>query len=344
MLSIFCWNQASRCGQVLTPDVLQAKADELKAGPDVLWIDLSNPEPAEEKLVFEDFLRIHTLSLEDVTRLRREPDSPPHFPKVEEFPDYLFVIVNPLVDRFLDSIRTAMPFHRESAGGTTQLSAVLTRHVLITHHYERLSCIESLKGFLSRHEGQAERGPDFLFHLVLDTLVDQYAPAVDHFDDTLDNIEPQVFEKPTQESYMQLLRMKKKIIQLRKTMIHEREVLARLSRGEFHLVDEREMVYYRNVYDHLVRFSELIENSRDMVTDLMQTHLAATSNRLNSIMKVLTMISTVVLPMTLVAGIYGMNFEHMPEIKWLWGYPFALTLMAATGVAGYLWFRWTKWL
>lgn len=329
---------------MLPPDVLQTKADDLKVGPDVLWIDLSNPEPAEEKLVFEEFLRIHTLSLEDVKRLRRDPNSPPHFPKVEEFPDYLFVIVNPLVDRFLDSIRTAMPLHREPTGGTTQLSAVLTRHVLITHHYEPLSCIENLKGFLGRHEGQAERGPDFLFHLVLDTLVDQYAPAVDHFDDTLDDIEPQVFEQPTQALYMQLLQMKKKIIQLRKTMIHEREVLARLSRGEFALVDEREMVYYRNVYDHLLRFSELIENSRDMVTDLMQTHLAATSNRLNSIMKVLTMISTVVLPMTLVAGIYGMNFEHMPEIKWLWGYPFALTLMAATGVAGYLWFRWTKWL
>jgi magnesium transporter len=143
---------------------------------------------------------------------------------------------------------------------------------------------------------------------------------------------------------MQLLRMKREIILLRKTMIHEREVLARLARGEFDLVDEREMVYYRNVYDHLVRFSELIESSRDLVTDLMQTHLAATSNRLNSIMKVLTMISTVVLPMTLVAGVYGMNFKHMPEIEWPWGYPLALALMAATGVTGYLFFRWSRWL
>jgi magnesium transporter len=344
MISIFCWNQASRCGQVLTPEALRSRLDELKAGPDVVWIDLSNPDAAEERLVFQEFLPIHTLSLEDVTRLRREPEAPPHFPKVEEFPDYLFVIVNPLADPFLDSIRRPMPLGRLPKGPVTQLSAIVTRHVLITHHYEPLSCIENLKGFLGRHEGQAERGPDFLFHLVLDALVDQYAPAVDHFDDVLDEIEPQVFEQPTQALYMRLLRMKREIILLRKTMIHEREVLARLARGEFALVDEREMVYYRNVYDHLVRFSDRIESSRDLVTDLMQTHLAATSNRLNSIMELLTMISTVVLPMTLVAGIYGMNFKHMPEIEWPWGYPFALALMAATGLAGYLFFRWTRWL
>ena len=100
-------------------------------------------------------------------------------------------------------------------------------------------------------------------------------------------------------------------------------MLARLIRGEFELVDEREIAYYRNVYDHLVRYTELIEAAREMVSDLMQTHLAAVSNRLNEIMKVLTMISTVILPMTLIAGIYGMNFKNMPELDWEYGYSMA---------------------
>jgi magnesium transporter len=121
-------------------------------------------------------------------------------------------------------------------------------------------------------------------------------------------------------------------------------VLARLSRGEFALIDERETVYYRNVYDHLVRFAELIESSREMVSDLMQTHLSAISNRLNEIMKVLTMISTVVLPMTLVAGVYGMNFKHMPEIESPYGYPAALGLMAMMGLGSFAFFRWKKWI
>src|SRR5262249_45490431 len=126
--------------------------------------------------------------------------------------------------------------------------------------------------------------------------------------------------------------------------VYEREVLARLARGEFDLIDDSELVYYRNVYDHLVRFSELVESSRETVTDLMQTSLAAASNRMNEIMKVLTMISTIVLPITLVAGIYGMNFEVLPEKQWCYGYPFALALMGLMGIGSFLFFRWRKWI
>jgi magnesium transporter len=142
----------------------------------------------------------------------------------------------------------------------------------------------------------------------------------------------------------QLLHLKREIIGLRKTIIYEREVLARLCRGEFALIDDREMVYYRNVYDHLIRFTELIESSREMTTDLMQTLLSATSNRLNEIMKVLTMISTVVLPMTLITSIYGMNFDHLPEVHWTYGYPFALGLMFVVGFLSFAFFRLKKWI
>lgn len=121
--------------------------------------------------------------------------------------------------------------------------------------------------------------------------------------------------------------------------------MQRTGRGEFELVEEREIAYYRNVFDHLVRYTELIEAAREMVSDLMQTHLSAASNRLNQIMKTLTMISTVVLPMSLIAGIYGMNFRQgMPELDWEYGYPFALGLMLLTGVAAFTLFRWRRWI
>jgi magnesium transporter len=134
---------------------------------------------------------------------------------------------------------------------------------------------------------------------------------------------------------------------LRKTLIYEREITARLARGEFTLIDEREMVYYRNVYDHVVRFTELIESARESASDLMQTHLSAASNKLNEIMKVLTMISTVVLPMTLIAGIYGMNFEQnvLPDFKEsAFGFWIALGLMGLTGVGAFIFFRWRNWI
>src|SRR5262249_29376997 len=134
------------------------------------------------------------------------------------------------------------------------------------------------------------------------------------------------------------------IVSFRKTLVYEREVLSRLARGEFGLIEARQTVYYRNVYDHLVRFTELIDSSREMASDLMQTHLAAASNKLNEIMKVLATISTIVLPMTLISSIYGMNFEDMPELHWGFGYPLAIVLMILTGVGSVLFFRWKKWI
>jgi magnesium transporter len=343
MITIHAWNGKTKQAVQFPEAALRQDRDKLLAH-DVLWIDLAQPTPDEEQLVFREFQPVHPLTLEDITRLRREPDEPPHFPKVEEFSDYLFVIINPLTQDFLEHLDRSGNNVGPELRPFTQLSAVLTHQLLITHHYERHSCIDHLQTFLERHESQAERGPDYLFHLVLDDTVDQYAPVLDYIDDALDSLEIQVVQKPQAALFLKLLQLKRQIIVLRKTLIHEREVLVRLMRGEFELVQERECAYYRNVYDHLVRFTELMESSREMATDLMQSYLASTSNKLNEIMKVLTMISTVVLPMTLIAGIYGMNFKHMPELEKEWGYPFALGLMILTGVGSVAFFLWRKWL
>src|SRR5262249_43607644 len=194
---------------------------------------------------------------------------------------------------------------------------------------------------------QAGRGPDFLFHLVLDVTVDRYAPLLHRVDDSLDEIEVEGFTRPGRHLLEGLLALKRNIILLPKTMIYEREVRARLSRGEFGLIADRERVYYRNVYDHLIRFTELIEASREMVMDLMQTHLAVASNKLSEIMKVLTMISTTILPMALIAGIYGMNFDNnvWPDFKKSeWGFLIALGMMALSGLGAFGFFRWMRWI
>lgn len=345
MLTTFVWDAETKRGQWLHPEELTKRREELRTRATTLWIDLYDPTPEEERLVYESFFPVHPLTREDITKLRREPGVLPHFPKVEEFADYLFVIVNPLRLELIERIGTI----REHVGledgqASTQLSAILTHTILITHHYEVVISVEEVQNFLRKHDGPAERGPDYLFHLILDAMVDQYAPVLDHFDHCIDAFEARVLEEPTKSRCQSLLQLKHDIVSLRKTLIYEREVLARLCRGEFSLIDTREMVYYRNVYDHLVRFTELIESSREMISDLMQTSLAATANRMNEIMKVLTMISTVVLPMTLVAGIYGMNFKHMPELEWAHGYPVALALMLLMGLGSYSLFRWKKWL
>ena len=332
MLQLYRWNPEQKIGTwTKFEPTLPMPTNE------VWWLNLENPTPEEEQAVFTEWAKIHLLTTEDITRSRRLEDGLPHFPKVEEFPDYLFVIANPLRP---DTAPT--PVNPRCTN--VQLSAILTRHLLITHHYEALPAITYLSQFLQRHCEQAGRGPDYLFHLILDALVDEYAPEIDRLAEQLDEIETSMFVTPSQELLGELIHLKRRVVMFRKTLILEREVLARLTRGEFELVDEREIVYYRNVYDHLVRYTELIEGAREMISDLMQTHLAAVSNRLNSIMKVLTMVSTSILPMTLVAGIYGMNFEHMPELKWALGYPFALFLMLLAAGIPLALFYWRKWL
>ncbi len=216
--------------------------------------------------------------------------------------------------------------------------------MLITHHYAPLPCVEDGQKYLARHADGLGRGPDYVFHLILDGIVDEYAPVVERITDRLDKLETKLFTRPSSELLARLLRVKRQVSYLRKTLILEREVLARLLRGEFKLVEARELVYYRNVYDHLVRYTELIESAREMVSDLMQTHLSASSQKLNEVMKALTMISTIGLVCGLIAGIYGMNFENLPEKNWEYGYPFALGLMVVAAVAAFLFFRWKKWV
>jgi magnesium transporter len=350
MITVMRWDNTVRACAHVSFDLVPPTAADVNPD-DVYWIDLSNPTPEEEAAVFEQFLKVHTLTLEDIQKPRREPDNDGHLPKVEEFPDYLFVIVNPLPPGLAEAATQTsnMPEARSVAKlkrrKRPQFSAVLTKHVLITHHYDPLTCADVGHHFIERHGESARRGPDYLFHLILDAMVDEYAPVVDRIAARLNALESRVFNRPDDGILAPMMRLKRLVVWLRKTLILEREVLMRLVRGEFELVEAREIAYYRNVYDHLVRYTELIEGAREMVSDLLQTHLAAVSTRLNRIMKVLTMISTVVLPMSLVAGVYGMNFRKgMPELDWEYGYPFALGLMLLLAVASFVLFRWKKWI
>ncbi len=334
MISLYRWQPGRNLG------TWEQAPDLSTVGPvpsgEVWWLDLDDPTPDEEAIVFQKTFPVHALSVEDMTRSRREEDGAPHLPKAEEFPDYLFVVVN--------LIRPAKPDAPAGAIALGQLSTVLMDQVLITHHYGPMSAVTACKQFLLRHAALGGRGPDYLFHRILDELVDEFAPEVDRVVDRLEEIELVMFETPSRQLLLELVQMKRRVVALRKTLILQREVLARLTRGEFELVDDREIAYYRNVFDHLVRYTELIEGAREMVSDLMQTHLAAVSNQLNGIMKVLTMISTVILPMTLIAGIYGMNFENLPEKNWEYGYPFALGLMALVALVPITIFYRKKWL
>lgn len=343
MIHVFCWKEAEKAGIWRGPEALTSVPRE-----EILWIDLEKPTLEEEMAVFEQFFPVHPLTQEDIAYLRRNPGSVPHLPKVEEFRDYLFLLVNPLDPKTHAQLQQPRP-ERPETPMVTQLSAILTHTLLITYHAVELEAVSQVREGLARGGIQPSRGPDYLFHLVLDKVVDFYAPVMDCLEDHIDDLETAVFHKPTTHLFQRILTFKQIVAGLRKSLMIQREIVIRLSRAEFALIDEREAVYYRNVLDHLTRFIEIVELSREQVHDLMEMHLASQSNRLSEVMKVLTIISTITLPMTLVAGIYGMNYDLIPtNLDGTWGkeYGFwvALVLMLLAGGIPLVVFRWRKWI
>jgi magnesium transporter len=304
----------------------------------LLWVDLEDPNEAEEETVLLSLFDFHPLAVEDCGHGREEEG---HLPKVEDFGEYLFVIVNP-VESVPPPNGTRSSFKLTLK--TSQLSAFLSKRALVTHHYKPLRSISYASQLISKNPQSLGRGPDYLFHIIIDDIVDNYTPILDRLDEVVDSMEDEVFRQPSQRTMARILHLKKDIITVRRIAFYQREMLSRLSRGEFPLITSDEMIYYRNVYDHLVRMTDLADSYRDSVSGLLDAYLSVTSNNLNAVMKVLTIISTVFLPLSVITGFFGMNFQYIPWSSWEYGMLAILMIMVVVSV-GMLWvFKRRKWL
>ena len=324
---------------------LRELVDECLADSTVIWVDLNEPTPEEETEVLANIFKFHPLAIEDCQRERLTPGRGDHLPKVEDYGAYLYTIINP-IDMEIFGNGT-----RDNRGLLThQLNVFLGENYIVTHHYEVLHPIESAMNSCTRNTQFLKRGPDYLYHMVLDDIVDQYTPMLDAFDKEIEQLEDEVFRQSSRRTLLRILAMKRKIFGLRRITTYQREMVYRLSRGEFELISDQEIAYYRNVFDHMVRAAELAESYRDAMTSLLDAYMSMSANRMNEVMKVLTMFSTFFLPLSFIAGVYGMNFDttispfNMPELKWVYGYPFALGLMALVGIGLFVYFRNKKWM
>lgn len=302
----------------------------------LVWIDLENPQEAEEETILISLMDFHPLAIEDC---QKGKDEEGHLPKVEDFDDYLFIIFNPVEFILVDNNGK-----KQWEIKTSQVSAFLSKKILVTHHYKPQRSITYATQMLSKNPQTLGKGPDYLFHLIIDDIVDSYTPILDNLDDAIDIVEGEVFKTPSQNTMFDILQLKKNIMTIRRVAIYQREMLNRLSRGEFLLITEEEMIYYRNVYDHLVRMSDLADSYRDMVAGLLDAYLSVTSNRLNQVMKVLTIISTIFLPLSFITGFFGMNFRVIPLADREWGIAIAALFMCMVAV-WMLWiFKRKKWI
>jgi len=323
--SIYYSSNHSTAQRDLTDDEIQSA---LKNPDGLLWVNLNNPSLQESNHVLADLFQFHPLAVEDCQSIGYQT------PKIDDFGAYIFIVAHALpVDRSEISTENSM-----------ELNIFVADNYLVTsYNRERMPPVEDVKKRLDRDDRLIQNGPDFLCHAILDHLVDDYMPLLDELDEHLELLEDRVLEKPTPEILSELIEQKHTLMALRRIISPQREIINRLSRDDYTMIDRQSRIYYRDIYDHLVRIQDLSESLRDIVSGVMDIYLNSTSMRLNEVMKALTVVSTIFLPLSFVAGVYGMNFKYMPELSWRFGYLFVWVIFVSMFVGMLVWFKRRKW-
>ena len=289
------------------------------------WVDLVQPTPEEARVLTEIF-KFHELSVEDA--LART-----HHPKVEPYEGYLYVILH------------GIDVTARGRFATRDIDFFLSDRYLVTVHDGQSRSIGQVRAQCTRNGGCFTDGPAGLMHRIVDTMVDNYRPEIDKLEQRMDRLEREVFTHPRQDVIRTILGMKRDIVSLRQVVQPQRDVLGRLARREFQLIGTQIGYRFRDVYDHLVRLSDESLIFQDRATSLVEAHLSSVSNQLNNIMRILTVIATIFMPLTFITGLYGMNVE-LPHFGFGDPVVFWVLLVVMLSVVGgmLLWFRHRKWL
>jgi magnesium transporter len=229
---------------------------------------------------------------------------------------------------------------------TKELDAYLGENFVVTFHDEHFSVITNAKRQIRANPYSCTRGAAYLLHQILDSLVDQYLEVVEDFDRHISDLEDRVFElrKSNTPILEEIMDLRRSVARLKRISERQLEVLYRISRGEFPQIPDRILPFFRDVHDHLQRIADLTEGYRDLVGSFFDIHLSVVANRTNDVMKTLAVLSAIILPLSLIAGIYGMNFDNMPELRWRYGYFFTLLLMGVIAVLLLIYFWRRGWI
>lgn len=298
-----------------------------KDKPTVTWINIDGLHEVDviEKIGIN--FGLHPLVLEDIVHTDQRP-------KMEDFENYIFVITKMLSYD-----------EKENQIKTEQFSLVLGQNYIITFQERVGDVFELVRDRLRKGKGRIrKRPPDYLAYALIDAVVDHYFIVLEKLGERVESLEGELITNPIPETLQTIHHTKRELIFLRKSVWPLRELIGGLERGESSLVDEKTTVFLRDVYDHTIQVIDMVETLRDMVSGMLDVYLSSVSNKMNEVMKVLTIIATIFIPLTFIAGIYGMNFEFMPELKWHWSYPIVWGIIIAVGITMLLYFRRKRWL
>ncbi len=297
----------------------------------LLWVDfLSEPVESAEPILRE--FGFHPLAIDDALEET-------HTPKIDDWGDYLYIVLNVL---------NYQPTNGTLNSTIDELDIFLGKSYVITHHDQNLTSIEDAWTLCQRDIRHLQEGADHLLYRIIDNLVMGYMPLIEEIDQRIDNIEDVVFDRPTPSTVEEIFSLKRILLTMRRILLPQREVLNKLARDDYRVIDPKDRVFFRDIYDHLVRLHDLNESLRDLVGGAMDTYLSVINNRMNEIMKTLTIITTLFMPITFVTGFFGMNFfepvAHL--IGWTSRQVFTMTLGLMLLVPGfmYLWMRRRTWV
>ena len=297
-----------------------------KDKPTVTWLNVSGIHDTKLLEKLGECYSIHPLVVEDICNTEQRP-------KLEDYDAYLFMVVK-------------MLYHGDNEEIVTeQLSLIVGPNFVISFQEDGKDVFEPLRVRLRNGQARVRgQGPDYLAYSLIDAVVDQYFVILEKLGAEIEDVEEDLIRSPSSRALQSIHRLKREMIFLRKSVWPLREVISALQRRESSLVKDSTLVYLKDVYDHTIQVIDTLESYRDMVSGMLDTYLSSASNRLNEIMKMLTIIATIFIPLTFFAGVYGMNFRHLPELEWQWGYFtwWVGMIVIVIGMLGY--FRHRRWL
>ncbi|HEY0432159.1 MAG TPA: magnesium/cobalt transporter CorA [Pyrinomonadaceae bacterium] len=323
MITTVCLNTKTT---EFTQNCLVADISELREEDGlIIWADVSDPTSTDFDQLAEEF-GFHHLSIEDCRSEHQRP-------KVEEYTGYYFIVL----------------YESELAGPTDrlelrELNIFLGKNYLVTVHSRPIRAIATAERLWHEWTDRAEQGSGLLAYLLIDAIVDDYLPLLDIISERMDDLEDSIFGEWRAEVIEDIFSIKKKLLYLRRSITPLRDVFNTMLRREQPIFPRETHVYFQDVFDHLIRVADTIDSLRDMLSSTMDAYLSVSGNRMNKIMKRLTSISTILMSVTLIAGIYGMNFGFMPELRWRFGYVYALLSMVVVGLALYVYLKKVKWI
>ncbi len=297
------------------------------ARPTTTWINIDGIHDVEIIGKVGEMLHLHPLVLEDVL-------NPDQRPKLDDFENYLFITV-----KMLSYDTEESELHMEN------ISFVLGSGYVVSFQEAKGDVFDPVRERIRKGKGRIRKsGHDYILYALIDAVVDNYFVVLEKIGEEIEALEEEVIVNPTPETSQTIHNLKRELIFLRKSVWPLREVVGNLEKGESDLIQEKTTVFLKDVYDHTIQVIDTIETFRDMASGILDVYLSSVSNKMNEVMKVLTIIATIFIPMTFFAGIYGMNFKYMPELEWPWAYPSLWFLVVVIAVSMVIFFKRKRWL